>query len=490
MTRHGRRLSDAALIAATLAALVAVAASRTVQHVNADSLLYTLMSTMKVTWFYWGQDRLLNVVPAIASPVRDETVNFAVQSLLLGLSFFLLLMLIAGFHLASRVGRVPVLSLCGITLVAGLAATFLMDSRTAYGFIFEQQYSLSFVLLFVGLAGFVTDRRVVRVGGAVLVLLAVLIIPAVVAFVPLAGVLGHGADRFWRRRTFEALALGVAAFAVGGVLARVAYDGPENATYSSFSLQRVVDGLPATWDNVTSTVEGPWVVLLLAVSIGVLVAAWPHLPSRLRRAYVVSGMLTVIWLIAFSANEWVELNLFSERYFFPCYVFALAVGIGAACEVAVWMLRRVSEAEHSWPVRSVRATSAVLLVALTAVGSSRTMAAEVPDLVAAQAPARAAIELDAQLVIGDYWLVWPAVFVGNDLGADLVGLTYRSEAIGERIAAVIDDYDAGRTTAVTAVCVDGVVESCIAQLSGATGRGWQVAATRSESPLVVDLVAS
>lgn len=46
---------------------------------DGDGILTSLMSTQKLTWYFWGQDRLLNFIPALASPFTDVETNLRVQ---------------------------------------------------------------------------------------------------------------------------------------------------------------------------------------------------------------------------------------------------------------------------------------------------------------------------------------------------------------------------------------------------------------------------
>ena len=77
--------------------LVALAVHRYLPLVNADALVPALISTQHLTFFYWGQDRLASLVPALAWPVRDSIWNFRVQMLIAGFVFFgLLAMFVLG----------------------------------------------------------------------------------------------------------------------------------------------------------------------------------------------------------------------------------------------------------------------------------------------------------------------------------------------------------------------------------------------------------
>ena len=65
---------------------------------NADSILPALISTQNVTWYYWGQNRFGNLLPALTSWIGDVDLNLKAQILLrafcaaLGPVFFILVL--------------------------------------------------------------------------------------------------------------------------------------------------------------------------------------------------------------------------------------------------------------------------------------------------------------------------------------------------------------------------------------------------------------
>ena len=62
---------------------------------DADTILQSLMSTQKVTLFYWGQDRYANFLPFIYSWIKSPTLNLILIIFTSGLTYFLLLELIS-----------------------------------------------------------------------------------------------------------------------------------------------------------------------------------------------------------------------------------------------------------------------------------------------------------------------------------------------------------------------------------------------------------
>jgi hypothetical protein len=62
---------------------------------DADTILQSLMSTQKVTLFYWGQDHYANFLPFIFSWIKSPTLNLLLILFTSGLAYFLLLELLS-----------------------------------------------------------------------------------------------------------------------------------------------------------------------------------------------------------------------------------------------------------------------------------------------------------------------------------------------------------------------------------------------------------
>lgn len=65
------------------------------ESLNADMLLNSVMSLQKLTLYYWGQNRLLNVLPLSVSLIKNPSLNLASILILTSISFYGLLYLIS-----------------------------------------------------------------------------------------------------------------------------------------------------------------------------------------------------------------------------------------------------------------------------------------------------------------------------------------------------------------------------------------------------------
>lgn len=486
-------------VGATISLLTLLAMRGLLRNTNADGLLYSLISTDHLTFYYWGQGRLASLVPAMASPVRDEWLNLRVQMFILGCSFF---GLIAAFVWAHRRTYPPSTSalvgfLAALTLAAATAALALLP-RTAYTFVFEQQYAFSMVLYLVSIH-LVTQARsaAARLVGSLTTLAAVLVIPATALFLPFAWPLSNGAPSRVRRcvEMTGVTALSLLASVLAG--SRF-YGGPsESELYNNFSPRRALDGVPLAIEGIADSVRIIPTVLALTVACVVLWVRRRRLSPLLVSVVAGAVVFALGWLVLFSGNRWVELNGFGYRYYFPVYAAGILVVAAAISELIDALLQRLPTTARAGDIATPPEVSAGGRAAVTVLAGAGALAVTwmaafptavdwLPVLRNAEPATVAAERFDAEFVVGDYWQVWPTVFLGRSTGNDLLGIAYRSDPLVHDVRnAVASALDEGRDVRI--VCLGEILDVCLDRFTSFTGREWQVSDTIVRSPLIVEL---
>jgi hypothetical protein len=90
---EGMRCAPPRLLVVSLFAVLLVVLSLltvlrySADHVNADTILYSIQSVQKVDLYFWGQNRFASAIPLLASPFADPDVNLFVVLLLNALFF-------------------------------------------------------------------------------------------------------------------------------------------------------------------------------------------------------------------------------------------------------------------------------------------------------------------------------------------------------------------------------------------------------------------
>lgn len=483
-------------IVVTVVALVVAAASRSLYLANADALLPGLMSTDHLTWFYWGQDRLANVVPALAWPVQDLRWNIDVQLFLIGCGWFALTALFAANHLADRVGRAAPWAVVTATIVGAGASWAVLPPATEQILVFEQLYAFALAVFVVGMFGASRAQWRWRVPGLMATLVATLINPSLLLYSPLVLVL-PGVRAFTRRgrvlvptrQVVVPLVGAAAAFLLTSIASNRFGDPPKRETgYNEFAFDDMWDNVGDALDRVGSSSRGVVALIVVLLATHLLVFRARALSARLRVTYVGAAVFAMIWTFLFAGNKWVVTNALYPRYFFPVYAAALLYVVAAACEVIVlaqargWT-RRIQPLRPRPALRPLVAAS--ILVAPIA-GVAAVHRVHFLVLVQAEPAADLVVEREIDLVVGDYWTVWPVVIDARARGNEVLGVSDRTAAIGSQVEAAIgDDVSAGDP--LTAMCLGVDVPRCVEMVNEWAPYPLDVDVLIADRPLVVRL---
>jgi hypothetical protein len=386
-----------------IAAAVCVDFSRYHERQHADSLIPILCSLYQWTPFYWGQDRLGMILPAVAAPVKDPFANLLVQN---------------GIAIAACLGWMGLSSWYLLRdrswcIVGGMSVVILLvkfpEGERFHLFNGSQPYPLAMlgavgaILLAAG-----RGRMLLRLAIASLLTAAaywynsgVGVIVAPLAFLRLVTSFREAGSR----REFVAATLFTAAGTLfGRLLMKYA------SSYASQLDFAPADTWPSAWATLAESVWARFDDYILKVSslglFGVLWACGRESRAAAVRAwkavFVVVTWLVVQWL-AFGTMEWVQKNDNDIRYLF---MGILAV-IPAFAATAFAPLASFIERDRMFAVLMM---AAMPLAAVVAYGP--------PSLSAARAGVEQSCGLwtaDLQTarcthIVGEYWDVWPAMF--------------------------------------------------------------------------------
>jgi hypothetical protein len=372
-----------------------------------------LVSLQRWTPFYWDQERYGMLVPLLALPVRDPFWNLLLQRFLLAVAGLGAVVLLARHVLAGRDWP-----LAGALAAAGLLVA--APDAWLFEYLFDQPYGLSLALAGAGLAladpradGRRHRGRVVAAGALVVAAhwvnaaAGVLLLPLAAGRAAVDRLEGEG-ERARSRLAWDAglLAAGLAA---GQGLLRLyplVSERPLRLDVSPLPLAT----LPAAWTALLGNAwreAGEWPTFLWAAAASgvALLALAPlraHLPGAALRVAALLAAALAYALFAGSLR-WVEENAFHWRYLAPS---AILVHL-AACSLLAEPLARLR-----------RTARPAAVVALALVPAAALAAAGPPSIAGVRADLDRAsgrltgdvLAARCELVAGDYWSVWPAVF--------------------------------------------------------------------------------
>ena len=423
---------------------------------NSDALLPALMSTEELTWFYWGQDRLANLVPLMAAPIRDLRWNIATQFGLIGLGWFTLIAFVAANHSGDGQRPPNPITVAAATGISGAITMLLLTTAKLQVFVFEQLYAFALVLYAVGLIGVTREAWRWRLPGVLLVVAALMVNPSLLLYAPIAVALPGVRAR--SRAAAAAFGISVLAFLLANVAAaRFGDEQGAGQGYNDFSPSRSVHNLDIALSGIWHSVHGWIAVGVLAGAVALLVVRRGRIAQRLKWTYCAVPMFAAGWLVLFSGNLWIDNNAHNPRYFFPVFAAGVVLVTAAATELIEDVSNRFAGRSAGGPPGLQVKLAAVLAIAAPLGAVSALRAVEIDDLAESRPAVEAARLFDADLVTGDYWVVWPAVIQARAENVDVLGLSYRAnprvDELTDRIGRSLADDGA-----VTVMCL-GVDEA-------------------------------
>lgn len=428
-------------------------------HLNADVLINSVMSLQNVTLYYWGQNRLLNVLPALTSVVSNPADNLVAVLLCTSLTFFVLIYMIC--RTVVSLAGVAKLELSTLRLFVLLSSAVLIVLKPIA--IYEMaighvEYSLAAALLVFSFYTFALRRHESFVGVSLsiaAIILAIGLNPSTVIPTVFLSLFAFACKRKIISPESILGGCGLISFLFWSYISSH-YEGP---SYTAFSpailfagLERVISGLIGTVDKL------PFLVFfcgVLIVRFFLLILIGPTFEVD---AFIYSRNAAVIfsisWVLLFSSSAWVQANDFSWRYF----IYVLFAGFFFFATFCEELLERI-------PV-----ISSLLVVLMTAAVAAASMASPVLGFrdyaVFKVADDRAPVS--GSFYAGDYWVVWPAVLREMMQGHMAYGLAYRGSGNDAEARRYMFEH-LSQVGYASVYCINDTVESCIGQVNGVLG---------------------
>lgn len=435
------------------------------EFLNADVILNSIMSLQKLTLYYWGQNRLLNILPFIVSPIKSPSLNLLAVLVFASVCHYCLL------YLLSR-SAVVLLGIknkneLSLKVFAIISFGFVIIFKPFAVFeiaIWHYEYTLSILIfIFIGLR---LDKN--KSGNVDLVgLLAVSLIgffamglnPSVL--IPL--MFWVCARIFYKRKISfsDAYLLGSGLFFF--VIWNVISSKYGSAPYKEFNINLLSTGSQIVLSNMQSAINLPLLMALMALLFGwkiIHVSSVGGTESSKTSIVIYIGnaaaLFSLGWFLLFSASRWVELNKFSWRYFIYIY---FAIFFVVAINVALYISRLDSK-------KSSRIMAFVAVVAFSFL--SPNLSWKNIDSYKIFQKIEYLTRSDSNLYAGDYWDVWPSVFRDMMNGYESYGVSFRGEANEEMVRIYVKNKIASNGN-VTFYCINDAVLNCKTQINKIAG---------------------
>ncbi|RFB81371.1 hypothetical protein [Methylovirgula sp. 4M-Z18] len=434
-------------------------ANKLAPYMNADVMMNSIMSLQKVTLFYWGQDRLLNVLPLALSVVRNARLNVYLNSILSCLCFCSL-----AWAWARGIARSfePVQDRFAFRRLVFLVTVLLFilvlhEWQFVDTSISHIEYTLSYTLFAWIVFDLILKPEFKPIDYVRVVILVVigtglnnsLVIPECSAFSVIA----------WMQRKVSAPLI---VFAIVSLLSFKAwllissFYPHSGISYSDFDIQNVEEYSHATARNLVRGLDLPRLCAVVAFALALRLLRF-NFPAYVKMGRIahwgeICGALALFclaWFLLFSVNSWIKASHFHTRYFVP--IIFVAVGILA-----------VKFAEYFLFLKPMLQNILCLLVAafLGYFLAAKFTPLEKYPVFAQVAPSAA---VDADGYAGDYWRVWPAVLRDLVHHKPAVGFADRADANRN---AVIRQFSAARhpNGDLKVVCYVEATDVCVKQI--------------------------
>lgn len=394
---------------------------------DGDSILLPLISTLRWTPFYWGDNRYGMPVPFAASWIHDPAWNLLFQTQFFSLSIVALVVIGSAFffHANRTPLRVRMGTAC-LSLVFAIAV-FRPTQSTARIYFLADPYVISLAPLLGAVAlVFRVDRSrpMLRLLIAVpLVFVALWINYTHIAVaVPLAVFIPDG-NRKWRdtiavRLAFVSLAAACFA-AVRAWASRYPRFGEPGWAPSQW-----LTTASELFSNIGHTVVYPWILFLLACCA---ILAGVHL-SRTEKLRGSDGLIfcgvAVMVAAAVTLSDWPMQNAYAPRYWTtPLTLVVLAVTIVAARGLYDLLEQLVSSPKIAVTIAALLLTAvSIRLFGVPQPGKTRQLLLATTGQTGVHA-----IKLGCTHMIGEYHAAWMSTFYARAVGRELWAAVPRGE---------------------------------------------------------------
>lgn len=434
------------LLSAVLAGLLFPLTTRLAGLQDGDGLLTSIMSTDKLTWYFWGQDRFLNFIPGLTSVLQDSDLNLRAQLFLR--AFFAYL---APFGILVFFKPSPRFLL----LAVAISNTILVLCLSPYGLfsLYAQHNPAGTSLVLFGLA-FLLLSAPRRWRLALVLLLCFLAYAVNIALLIFSVPLLFFLLLLRPRQSRELIAFStINLLAIGLAFAHSRMFGERSTVFSGTpSLDSTLSAYMVLAQNIAPASA---LLILLITWYGLRHA---RLTGKLELAALTltAGMMVVV----LANTTWVQSSGFNLRYFITALILLATV---PSLIVSSFLLQLKLKPRHLSALMLL--CGGALLAGLHGFDRNYSELIHPRWRAPAKAVAALAVRDHARLIIGDFWDVWPVVYEvhrqrsAEENRADPVfGGTFRSHPMLARILATT--LDKGPQTA---LCLMGTAPACVDQ---------------------------
>ncbi|MEG0298013.1 MAG: hypothetical protein RR905_03050 [Aurantimicrobium sp.] len=421
-----------------------------------------MISTTNVTQFYWGQERLLNILPALFSIVSDPGTNLYLILITAAISHFLLLLIITSISVSAVGGNYKSWYASLIFVITSAAflftfADYAIFEMAVYHFEWPLAIDLSALAVFLYLSRlrfWIRIPLVVLIAGLAVGLnfsIAV-ILAALIIFLTLVKKLSWKDFLIWVSVGAIVMTYWVV---VSGDLRSKNF---KNFAWENFNtlIGTSIGRIFSAFDPLKSTI---FITLIFAIVLILLVTRTPQIENSIHSLTALPFQMIAMgiafcsaWILVFAQNDWVVINSNHFRYFAPIFYFFILVFTLFISLIVVPLGLGI--------VTTMATVTAGLILAFVTGWLGQTLDLKQANVV------KQAHELApeySKYVAGDFWLAWPYSFGQLLDHKPSVSLALRSEqnraSTSEQLRA-----DLAKDGSIQITCLGESTDACIQQV--------------------------
>ncbi|SHN26488.1 hypothetical protein SAMN05216593_11969 [Pseudomonas asturiensis] len=396
---------------------------------DGDGMLTALISTQNLTWYFWGQDRLLNVLPALTHPFTNVETNLRLQVMMRAMLAYLAPLGVLVFLTRELRLLVIAVAIANVVVVTCLAPYALFN-------FYVQHNTAGTSLVMLAATYALTYSRLPKPVMGVLVVLTLCVAYAanfalLTYALPMIVLIG-----LLKREERKRHALFLAANFVAILVARLhsSYFGEPSTSY----------GMQISWDALVAAGHSIHTFMhLFTLATFAVVAGLCYPYAREKRPWEIAAAVSIgLGLVVLLANTyWVQKNGYDIRYFITAQILITSV-IGYLIAQALLSLNL-----RYGLVVALCIAALANCVAMGLGGYNGYYKELVSPTWRAQSAAVAdvAVAQNVRVIAGGFWDVWAAVYQTKREQRsrpkyermDVYGATFRGEVLREQFLASV-----------------------------------------------------
>lgn len=427
-------------------------------YLNGDVILNSVMSLQNITLYYWGQNRLINLLPLFASFIKNPEYNLLFILYVSALIFYIFLFVLS--VLIIKISEVKNISVLELFLF--LLSVFIFSFKNIAIFeltIGHIEYSfpalLISILFYTIYFSSIKDKKYLYLLSAVLIFIIIGLNPSnlLTLFFIIFSI--YLFSRKITKNIVFIVSCNFISFLIWNKISN--FYGYSN--YGEFNYLEILESVSKVLNNIYNVVN---IEIIFLISLFLLLFIYYRKIDNfnVKKIYMICITILcwiIIWILFFSANYWIKTNEFHWRYF--SYVFfSLLMFYGFLFVISFSCVEK--------KLRSV----IIVIISIVSLVHVYSTPIKIYDFKIFKMVEK--MEKNSyDFYSGDHFLVWPAVQLNLMKGNAAYGLSYRGIGNQEAVRHIVLEK-IKKNGEFKVLCFNDIAEGCLLQVQTIVGKSF------------------